>query len=210
MKIGIKLPALLLAATSHIGFVSAGLIHTGDGLFALDSRDRTYMKITSTFGTISDFGIYFKNSWGLKTLYTLVPERTEILRNDVFYADMFYNTPKDVIYSWNGEQIIDYNYLNGDVFGFYMLTGDYHFSETDISFTDSAAKYSEGELNLSHVNTITNVAFNQHPYDDAFYPDPLPENDPISVPEPTSALLFGFAGLIALRRKSKVTNLLRN
>jgi len=91
-----------------------------------------------------------------------------------------------------------------------MLTGDYHYSETDISFTDSTAKYSEGELNLTHVNTITNVAFNQHPYDDAFYPAPLPENDPVSVPEPTSALLFGFAGLIALRQKNKVTSLLRN
>lgn len=57
MKVGTKVSMMLLAVSSHIGFVSPGLIHTGDGLFTLDSRDRTYIKITSTFGPISGFGI---------------------------------------------------------------------------------------------------------------------------------------------------------
>ncbi len=203
MKKRVTLTILLLVASTYAGIANAGLIHKGDGLFSLDSRDRTYMKITSTFGTISDFGIYSTNSWGAKQLYTLVPERTEILRNDVFYATMFYNTPKDVIYSWNGEQIIDYNFSNGDVFGFYMRTGDYHFTETDINFTDSNTRFSEGTLDLSHVNTRTNVTFSEHPYDDAFYPEQLPEEDPVDVPEPTSALLLSAGMLLVLRRKTK-------
>ncbi|NQZ23753.1 MAG: PEP-CTERM sorting domain-containing protein [Colwellia sp.] len=203
MKTRVKLTILLLAAGSYAGIASAGLIHNGNGLFSLDSRDRTYMKITSTFGTISDFGIYSTNSWGAKQLYTLVPERTEILRNDVFYATMFYNTPKDVIYSWNGEQIIDYNFSNGDVFGFYMLTGGYHFTETDINFTDANTRFSEGILDLVHVNTRTNVTFSEHPYDGAFYPEQLPEEDPVDVSEPTSLLLFGAGMFLALRRKTR-------
>jgi len=201
MKIGIKLSTLLLLGLSYTGIANAGLIEVDDGMFALDSRDATYMKVTSTYGTISDFGIYFKNSWGAKTLYTLVPQRTEILRNDVFYASMFNNTPLEEIYSWNGEQVIDYSFSNGDIFGFYMRTGGYHFTDTDIDFTDSNINYSEGSLQLTHVNTITNVSFSAHPYNDAFYPTPLPENDPVNVPEPSSVMLFGLVGLMTVRRK---------
>ncbi|KGJ97440.1 hypothetical protein [Colwellia psychrerythraea] len=197
----LKTTLFVLLSSIYTITANAGLIHTGDGMFALDSRDATYMKITSSFGTISDFGIYFTNSWGAKTLYTLVPERTEILRNDVFYANMFNNTPLKEVYSWNGEQIIDYDYSNGDVFGFYMLTGGYHFSETDISFTGPSGNYSEGELNLSHVNTITNVTFSEHPFSDAFYPDPLPTTPPIEVSEPATALLFCMVGLLVIRQK---------